>query len=653
MLCLKAEALGHEMHSSCGVIIPANLGRSLQKLMHKVGKHRGEEQPRRRPRSDPSSSSSGDGTASCCGLDDGKSNDGAREGRRYKACCYRSQLEEEVVILQQQLKEEIDLHVALANAITNNAHNRGQLLDSPSKLPDKAQNLLETVAALEIKVLKLEKELASLQIQLCQERNERHLAEHHFGSLPISPKQLSKSLGSMWEEHISCLRASKFGLNEISSSIQQDWSSNGDTELALTNKSLDEFPEEEVLGSSYGVEEGNKLVTCLQQPDAVKLKDSGRTNLSNNSNKLSEEMVKCMRNIFLCLSEPSDITSKASLSECLPSQPSPVGQLASSSDSSFTISSSQKFSTETRLTNEIVDLVDRFDPYGVNSGVNGRNIGCYSFAMEVSWMSVGKIQLEYAAEALKGYRSLVEQLAMVDPANMNSNEKLAFWINVYNALIMHEVEVRCLDLGLFHAYLAYGVPKSDIKLFSLMQKASYVIGGQSISAAEIEFVILKMKSPGHRPQLSLVLALHEFRISEEQSSYCIDSHEPMLLFALSCGMYSSPGIRVFKADNIQHELDNSMLDYIRASIGISEKGKLLVPKLLHSYTNGIVEDSLLVDWICHHLSPNQVAIVRESTLQWKQRLLGAQSFSITPYDSRFRYLFLSDNCTCEKSPRSV
>lgn len=108
-------------------------------------------------------------------------------------------------------------------------------------------------------------------------------------------------------------------------------------------------------------------------------------------------------------------------------------------------------------------------------------------------------------------------------------------------------------------------------------------------------------------------------------------------------------IRVFKANDIQYDLHNSMLDYIRASIGISEKGKLLVPKLLHSYTKGIVEDSLLVDWICRHLSTDQIAIVRESTSQRKQRLLGVRSFSIIPYDSRFRYLFLSDDNTCEKS----
>lgn len=36
---------------------------------------------------------------------------------------------------------------------------------------------------------------------------------------------------------------------------------------------------------------------------------------------------------------------------------------------------------------------------------------------------------------------------MVDPANMNSNEKLAFWINVYNALIMH---VSKDGIALFH-----------------------------------------------------------------------------------------------------------------------------------------------------------------------------------------------------------
>lgn len=34
-------------------------------------------------------------------------------------------------------------------------------------------------------------------------------------------------------------------------------------------------------------------------------------------------------------------------------------------------------------------------------------------------------------------RALVEHLAKVNPIHLSCNEKLAFWINLYNALIMH------------------------------------------------------------------------------------------------------------------------------------------------------------------------------------------------------------------------
>ncbi|WOL08517.1 hypothetical protein Cni_G17270 [Canna indica] len=465
-------------------------------------------------------------------------------------------------------------------------------------LPDKAQDLLNNIATLENTISKLEEDLASLQLQLCQERNERRLAQ----------------------KHLDCLLSVSPELPTLSSSI---W--------------------EELLGPSNRTVEGDKIDDSLQQYDAVELKKNiVETNLLNHPNQLSEEMVRCMRNIFLCLSESSDISSKSSCSDHLPSQSSPVDHLSTFSFTSFSDSSIfpltfKNPSTGIHQSDELVDQLDIFDPYGVNGKENGKYIGIYSSAAEISWMSVGKEQLEYAAEALKDYRFLVEQLEKVNPACMSGIERLAFWINVYNALIMH-------------AYLAYGVPKSDIKLFYLMQKASYIVGGQSFSAAEIEFVILKMKPPGHRPQLALVLALHKFKISEKHSKYSIDSHEPLVLFALSCGMYSSPAVKVFTADNVQEELHNSLRDYIRASVGISEKGKLLVPKLLHCFAKGIVEDSLLVDWICRYLSPDQVTIVRDSISLRKQRLLSVRSFSAIPFDSRFRYLFLPDDKSPHKSP---
>ena len=47
------------------------------------------------------------------------------------------------------------------------------------------------------------------------------------------------------------------------------------------------------------------------------------------------------------------------------------------------------------------------DPYGiVHDRVPWADIGAYKSAVEVSWMSVGNDQLEFAADALKEFRSL-------------------------------------------------------------------------------------------------------------------------------------------------------------------------------------------------------------------------------------------------------
>lgn len=105
-------------------------------------------------------------------------------------------------------------------------------------------------------------------------------------------------------------------------------------------------------------------------------------------------------------------------------------------------------------------------------------------------------------------------------------------------------------------------------------------------------------------------------------------------------MHSSPAVRIFRPENVTELLKESLMDYVQASVGITNKGKLLVPKLLHCYAKGIVEDSMLRDWICQFLSPEQAAMVRDCSPHQKWSLLGARGFSVLPFDSRFRYLFL-------------
>ncbi|KAI0499263.1 hypothetical protein KFK09_020166 [Dendrobium nobile] len=626
MLCLKAEALWGEMYVSHGAILPVNLGSSIQSAMQRGVKERGGRGEYGAPDPSSSSSSSGDGFSR---IEETKSIHGQKVDSGGKMGCYRSQLENEVQILEKQLQEEIDLHVALANSVGNTVL---PLSRSLSKLPNKAQELLSSIDALEITVRKLEEELYALHFSLQHERRERLAAEIDIEYLQIpSLASPSSTSGYIWEDNVSSLRLSKLGV-QVLPSIHMDVLP-GSEDLESFRGPSENLPLNEVLGQCDGGEEKRIIDSSLELPVAA-LKDLKVKNLLPHPNQLSEEMVLCMRNIFLRLSRSPTTTSKASLSKWLSLLSSPGGNLSHSSLTSFSDSSkppsSMQTSSELIHGYEAMDQEGIYDPYGVNERLNWREIGKYRLATEVSWMSVGKAQLEYAAGALKKFRFFVEQLAKVNPAQMSNDEKLAFWINLYNALIMH-------------IYLAYGVPRSDIKLFSLMKKACYTVGDQSFSAADIEFVILKMKPPAHRPQIALTLALHKFKLSEEHRKYSIDYSEPLALFGLSSGMYSCPAVRIFTASNVQEELKNSMKDYIQASIGINDKGKLLVPKLLYFFAKGVVEDSLLVDWICRYLSPEQASVVRDSTSHRKQRLLSARSFSIIPFDSRFRYLFLPHN----------
>ncbi|CAN1773810.1 hypothetical protein LINPERHAP1_LOCUS12669 [Linum perenne] len=573
MLCLKAEAFDdHDLDlvptidggdkidsvtgaasassssSSTSFVLPISFGSSLHKYFWKMGKV-----------STRSISSGGDASPSCSASDFEDTNTQDQKSEPVQdgdISLYKHKLEQDVKMLQQKLQQEIDLRLALANAVEHS----NSFSESPCQLPDKAQELLDGITVLEDTVSNLEQKSVSLQYQLSQERNERRIAEYRLKHLPILASSMFDSFQSKVPETIT--RPGSRQISEEKMEGKPPWSD------------LVKEP-----NSDYFVEK-----------------------LWHRPNQLSEAMVLCMRDIFLFLADSSKISSSKST---VPPY-SPKGQLPRSCLASFSDSHRDALLTRSSvgdMEQNSEDLASylKFDPYGVPGKVEWSDgIGAYRNAVEVSWLSVGKKELEYASGALKRFRLLVEQLVEVDPSHLDCNEKLAFWINVYNALIMHM---------LLQAFLAYGVPRSDIKLFSLMQK-------------------------------SFVLALQKLKATDELKSFSIAQPEPLLAFALSCGMYSSPAVRIFKPENVNEILVTSLKDYAQASVGIGNKGKILVPKLLHCFAKGIVDDSQLPEWLSELLSVEQASMVKECSSNRKWKLLGARSFSVLPFDSRFRFLFL-------------
>ncbi|KAF3325608.1 hypothetical protein FCM35_KLT08688 [Carex littledalei] len=495
----------------------------------------------------------------------------------------RMQLEHDVRRLEQLLEEERYMRSVLENALEHAAVKLSDL----SLLPNEPQELLSHVLTLETTITRLEEEFVSLHFQLIQERNERRLAEYRLKQVPLEALPLCS------------------------------------------------HPQPKIVDTTGPLSD----TLVVQQEATTKLpRQVSVIGLSNQPNLLSEEIVRCMRNIFLSL---AGSCKSASVSDIMPQQstPSPTGNYSISpfwsSSEPPAISSSQVESPQVDLQchSDLLASENSFDPYRSRDKLSWADIGNYTFVNEVSWMSTGKEQLEFAADALSHFRLLVEQLGRVNPIHLDGEERLAFWINIYNALMMH-------------AYLAYGVPRGDMKLFSLMQKAAYTVGGHSFNASCIEYVILKMKLPIHRSQMSLLLALQKLKVSDEQKKFSIMKPEPLAAFALSCGMYSSPAVKIYTARNVREELESSQRDFMRASVGVSKKGKLLIPKLLHFFARGVVDDTNLPAWVTHFLPPRQAAFVEHCMSQRRQSFLVSRAFGVLPFESRFRYLFFPDKLPC-------
>ncbi|KAH9692643.1 hypothetical protein KPL70_016447 [Citrus sinensis] len=59
----------------------------------------------------------------------------------------------------------------------------------------------------------------------------------------------------------------------------------------------------------------------------------------------------------------------------------------------------------------------------------------------------------------------------------------------------------------------------------------------------------------------------------------LELSEPLVTFALSCGSWSSPAVRVYTASEVESELEVAKREYLQAAVGISSE-KFAIPKLL-------------------------------------------------------------------------
>ncbi|XP_068634986.1 uncharacterized protein [Aristolochia californica] len=267
-----------------------------------------------------------------------------------------------------------------------------------------------------------------------------------------------------------------------------------------------------------------------------------------------------------------------------------------------------------------------------NTG-DGLNWPCKSMT-EVSWISTDRNLYHRASYAISSYRVLVEQLERVNAKQMENNAKLAFWINVYNSLVMH-------------AFLTYGVPHGSVRRVALFHKAAYNVGGHMVTSNVIEHSILCCRAPRASRWVEAILSTAmRKKFGEERqlqnAGFTLLNSQPLTCFALCSGAFSDPVLKVYTASNVIEELECAKREYLQANVVVKKTTKVFLPKILERYAK---ETSINLDELLNWVSENVDKKLQEAITKCtdaKSRKKASQIIEWLPYDTRFRYVFVKD-----------
>lgn len=122
-------------------------------------------------------------------------------------------------------------------------------------------------------------------------------------------------------------------------------------------------------------------------------------------------------------------------------------------------------------------------------------------------------------------------------------EKTAFWINLYNVLVIHGV-------------IELGIRDSVNEVRNFFRRIRYTIDGREFTPDDIEHGILRSnRTPPYTP-------FRVFGKNDSRLEYSLEDIDPRIHFALVCASSSCPPIDVYTGDGLDKELDLSARTFI-------------------------------------------------------------------------------------------
>ncbi len=163
-----------------------------------------------------------------------------------------------------------------------------------------------------------------------------------------------------------------------------------------------------------------------------------------------------------------------------------------------------------------------------------------------------------ASGSFREYLALAEELNGFDPSSLQTGgERKAFWLNIYNILIIH---------GIIHFDITHSV-KDVVDFFG---RIGYMVGGLFFSPDDVEHGILR----GNRPQPGS--RRKPFAGRDRRRALCVEVLDPRIHFALVCGASSCPPIEFYDAVKIEAQLDIAGRSFVnREGLSLDREGGIV------------------------------------------------------------------------------
>ena len=198
-------------------------------------------------------------------------------------------------------------------------------------------------------------------------------------------------------------------------------------------------------------------------------------------------------------------------------------------------------------------------------------------------------QVDYArlrdSPVYREYRRLTARLPDFALDRLTTHEeKLAFWLNLYNALIID---------GVIHLGIRQTV-REDAGFF---RRVAYNVGGFRFSADDIEHGILRANA-GHP-----IIPGPQFGKHDPRRRFALEQIDFRIHFALVCGAKSCPPVNFYDADRLDSQLDLAARNFLNQDIEIDPDRRIIRLSRLLQWYSGDFGAGAWVKWGLGEKSP--------------------------------------------------